>query len=796
MKRDLKNKIRYLPFLILILLSIIMGIATFVEKNNGSDYVYDHIYASWWFTLLWASVAGLSLFGLIKGKMYRNLPLTTIHLSLILILIGALCTKLYGIQGYVILTENISCSRMQTDTGEHTLPFEITLEHFRVEYYPGTDAPSDYVSKIRITNKEKGVELSEQVSMNNICSYRGYRFYQSSFDDNGKRSGLSINRDPAGISITYFGYGLFIWGMIWFLFSGKNCFRKLLSHPLIKQLPIIGLLLLVSGSIHAGVFTNDSLSVNKIQAKQFGKLLMLNNGRITPVKTFAHDFTLKLTGKPSFGYLNDEQFLMSWLFFTDKWQHIKIFPVEHPTLQKELNVSEFKRAAYSDFFDSHGNCKLNAYQTRSNITGSKNALQKEAEKLNDKIQLIVMLHSGNLLKLYPYEIDKQIYWFSPTETIPCGIMPVKDSLFVKKSLLMYYEAIQNNTETEAFEALEYISEFQKINAKDVLPSESRQKAERLYIDLDLTSKLFKINLTLGIICLFTLFISNENKQMKKIILFFRILLLISFAAQTFSIGLRSYAGGRLPFANGFETMLLIAWSSMFAAVLFGKKINLILPFGFLLSGCVLLVAHLGMMNPQITPLVPVLSSPLLSIHVSLIMLSYTLFGFIFLNSFISVLSICCAGKKNGARIIMLTERNKIIGLICLYPSVLLLGAGIFIGAVWANISWGRYWGWDPKEVWALITFLIYSLPVHQKKLPVFSNPFYFHLFGLFAFSSVLMTYFGVNYFLGGMHSYAGEGGFENFFIILGIVVGCLILLCLSAGRKYKAISIDNKKIDI
>ncbi|MDR2424868.1 MAG: cytochrome c biogenesis protein CcsA [Prevotellaceae bacterium] len=250
-----------------------------------------------------------------------------------------------------------------------------------------------------------------------------------------------------------------------------------------------------------------------------------------------------------------------------------------------------------------------------------------------------------------------------------------------------------------------------------------------------------------------LFLSAAGQQRGSRI--FHTVLTASFLVHTAAIALRTYIGGRLPFSNGYETMLLTAWCAMLIAVLWGRKIRLLIPFGFLLSGCTLLVAHIGSMNPKITPLVPVLSSPLLSIHVSVIMLSYTLFGFVALNSLTTFVRILTAGKNSGKDVETMLERNKIYSLICLYPALFLLGSGIFIGAIWANISWGRYWGWDPKEVWALITFMLYGLVFHRH-MKIVNNAFVFHVFGLYAFASVLMTYFGVNYLLGGMHSYAGE----------------------------------------
>ena len=182
---------------------------------------------------------------------------------------------------------------------------------------------------------------------------------------------------------------------------------------------------------------------------------------------------------------------------------------------------------------------------------------------------------------------------------------------------------------------------------------------------------------------------------------------------------------------------------MLAAWIFQRKIPLALPFGLLISGCALLVAHLGMINPKITPLVPVLSSPLLSLHVSVIMISYVLLAFTALNGLVSLLMFVISKQKS---VLQQAKQNT---LLCLRPALFFLGTGIFIGAIWANVSWGCYWSWDPKEIWALITFMTYALALHKRNFSLIT----FHVFVLAAFSTVLITYFGVNYFFGGMHGY-------------------------------------------
>lgn len=777
------SSLQKLPFWGVSALCLVMAIATFVEKEEGSAYTYSHIYGAWWFSALWGVLAIFSLVGLVKGKVYKNLPLLLVHVSFILILAGALCTKLSAKHGYIILDKGVDCDMMYDDMITEKLPFVVKLDTFYISYYAGTDAPADYISHFSIADKSSEQTVEGKVSMNNIFEYEGYRFYQSSFGDNMQSSTLSINRDVYGIPLTYAGYALFILSMIWYLFSRDNQFRQLLRHPLLKKTLIV-ICLLLPLPCFSQILTKDSLSIDKEYAADFGKLWILYDSRISPITTFAYDFTLKITGKTSFSYLDANQFLAGFLFFPDKWQNVALFEVKDEVLKKELNAEKHK-AALIDFYDLEGNYKLSKYWKDLGSNHSQSPQLKEVEKLNEKVQLINMLHSGNLLQIYPQQIDGKTEWYYPTQNLR-NEKEQKNLKMIRTSLLTYYQAITSNDIEKTNTALNEIKTYQEANAGEVLPSNTHRDIELLFTKINFTSILFKVNLSLGLVSLLCFFLVSGKKQ-KYILRITFLMLALSFIVHTLSIAMRAYIGGRLPFSNGPETMLLIAWCAMLIAISLERRIPVTVAFGFLISGCSLLVAHLGMINPKITPLVPVLSSPLLSIHVSIIMLSYTLFGFIMLNSLISLIQILTNGNKGKEYLVSKLEQNRIYSLICLYPSILFLGAGIFIGAVWANISWGRYWGWDPKEVWALITFLIYSLVVHQKRLKIFSDPFFFHSFGLISFSCVLMTYFGVNYFLGGMHSYAGAMRLDSSAIIISISILFLIVLLTATYKKYKMI---------
>ena len=289
-------------------------------------------------------------------------------------------------------------------------------------------------------------------------------------------------------------------------------------------------------------------------------------------------------------------------------------------------------------------------------------------------------------------------------------------------------------------------------------SDVKVQAEILYNRIPFSKLLFMFNLTVGMLAFFYLLYCSMHRSAGKAWSVFTVALYAAFLFQLFGYCLRWYIGGRIPLSNGYETMQFMALCTLLLACIFRRRFSFTLPFGLLISGFALLVAYLGQNNPQITPLMPVLLSPWLSIHVSLIMVSYALFAFMMLNG---LLAFCIGGWRKKTIDSEIQEQRKVrveqlmlFSRLMLYPAVFCLGAGIFIGAVWANVSWGRYWAWDPKEVWALITFLIYGAAFHGQSLAVFRQPRFFHAYMVLAFLTVLMTYFGVNYLLGGMHSYA------------------------------------------
>lgn len=716
-----------------------MMVATVVEKQHGSDFVREYIYGAWWMVALWGASALLSLFYIIKQQLYKQLLTFALHLSFLLILAGAGVTYLFGIQGRLHLRvgENATGEFAFSDGQTQQFPFLIQLKEFELRYYDGTFAPMDYVSHIEVLD---GTQTHEGViSMNNIFRYRGYRFYQSGYDRDAQGATLSISYDPYGIGITYSGYAMLLITMIAFFFQRGSTFRRLLRHPALRR-GLLTVAVLVS-AINASAAPQ---TLPREVAAEFGNLHIYYNDRICPLQTLARDFTAKLYGKTSYEGLTAEQVLTGWFFFYDDWKQEPMIKIKGGEVRRLLGI-EGAYARLTDFTDRNG------YRLDAALQGEGVENRRNAESANEKFNLVSMLCTGSLLKIYPYnESDgEQAVWYSLADQLP-RTMPYEQWLFIGNSLNLVAEQVARRDYAEVVNLLQKIRLYQIREADEGLPSERLFRAEQLYNEANYNRPLAMACLTLGIIC-FMLFVMYDGakKQMRWLRLALLAIVGCIAAYLTFHIALRWMVSGHVPLSNGFETMQFMAWCSVVLTLLFAGRFRLALPFGLLLCGFTMLVAMMGEATPQITQLMPVLQSPLLSIHVVVIMIAYTLLAFTMLNGLTALII-----RRTRPEAEQEIESLYILSRLMLYPAVFLLAAGIFIGAVWANVSWGRYWGWDPKEVWALITMMVYASALHSQSLSRFRCPIFFHAFCIVAFLTVIITYFGVNFLLGGMHSYA------------------------------------------
>ena len=749
------KKIGFWAFVWLTLLVLVMAYATWDGHVRGMEHACSFIYNSMWFTLLWILMATVGCYFIVVRSIYKRLSVFMLHVAFLVILAGALTTRLTGKTGQVHLRENHSVSSF-FDEWTHSkvvLPFSLSLKSFEIEYYPGTNSPADYVSIVDVTDAKTGERVEREISMNHILRYKGYRFYQSSYDEDWRGSLLSVNYDTWGILLSYTGYFLMFSSMLLILFGKRERFRFLLNK-LAQKTVLTAILLgfpLLAGAV-SPLYTPDSLTVNSGQAVHLGRLWVDYQGRISPIQTLAIDFTIKLTGKTHYKQVSGEQFFFGWLFFPEKWQYEPVFQIKNDELKRMAGTKD-DYACLADFIDANGSSKLEPYRRQMYGSNKPEGWLKEAVKLDEKLHLIEMLQYGSLLKIFPMQDENgKLQWYAPDMEVPTQIDSM-ENMFTQYFFPLYYETLTQDDAAAANMYVDKLLIFQQKKAGHTLPSVARLEVERIYNRVHIFSLLFKVCLTTGCLCLLLfIFCTIRNKPWPHAEKFFHVVLWFVFIITTIGLGLRTYIGGRIPMSNGYETMLLLAWLSLLTGLLTRRYSFLIVAFSFLLAGFTLLVAHISSMNPQITPLVPVLQSPLLSIHVLTLMVAYGLCGFMALNSITSLIVWFFGGQKIDR--IAYVERMKEISELFMYPASFLMGAGIFIGAIWANVSWGRYWGWDPKEVWALITFLLMGFTFHNKTLTWFRKPLFYHVFVLVIFLAVLMTYFGVNYILGGKHSYA------------------------------------------
>lgn len=752
--------LKRIAFCLLGILLFVLTIATILEKVNGTEFVNNHIYSSVPFIILWGSTALASLLYMIKRKLHRQWTTFLLHLSFILILVGAFVTWIDGEQGTLQLKLGEKTMSFINKGGEkRTLPFSISLEDFEIIYYKGTRAPMDYVSRITVSTENNSESLEGEISMNKIFSFMNYRFYQSGYDANGQGTVLSVSHDPYGIGITYTGYSILLVSIILFFLNPQSTFRQLMksyrnnSQDIKKGCSILFLLFISTFPMGSRAMAADHplpKTLPRETAGRFGDLYILYNDRICPLQTFARDFTIKLYGKPTYHGLTSEQVLTGWLFYYDSWKNEPVIRIKSNEARRLLDIKG-QYASVKDFAGNTNEYKLEDAMRQIHL-GRQITDRKGIEEANEKFNIISMVCTGALMKIFPYRDAKgnTLQWYAQSDRLPHE-MGNEQWTFTRKAMNYVHEQIVMKRFNEVNRLLNKIKQYQQKECGEALPSASRFKAEKLYNQFDYSKPIAILCLCIGLFafiyyCRCTV---TEKNICCSLAFIFNLLLCSIFIYLSMTIVLRGYVSNHLPLSNGFETMQFMAWCTVLLTFFLQRKFTLSVPFGFLLCGLTLLVSMFGEQNPRITQLMPVLQSPLLSIHVVAIMTAYSLLAFIMLNGITAV--VLHYSTENCETAIDFLQR---ISRLILYPAVFLLTIGIFIGAVWANVSWGRYWGWDPKEVWALITMLVYALALHPASLKWFRYPMFFHVFGIVAFLTVLITYFGVNFLLGGMHSYA------------------------------------------
>ena len=738
---------KHLKNLILVVATAIILIlitATIVESSKGTAFVKQHIYTSAWFVVLWAAivVAAAVYIVLRKNKSNISTSVLLVHASFMVILLGAFTSWTMAESGTIHLRQNETTSTMKDEEGKtKELGFEVSLKNFNVVNYPGTDAPMDYVTMLTANTQEI------KVSMNNIGSFNGYRFIQSGYDSDMQGTTLGVYHDPWGIGITYTGYALLFISLIATMVSKKtrmrHLYRKALSLQGAKAWAVTALLAVSSFATSANA--QEMVKIDGDIADDFGKICVLYNSRITPINTVATSFVTKLCGKPTWDGLSSNQVFAGWIFDVPYWETVKMIEIKEKKAQELLGING-KWASFDDFWDNYNNYKLDAPLKKAYKDGD-TKLQKQLRDADEKFNIIRMLYGGEMLKMFPYA-GKQghMQWFAPGQPLGNLKLDEKELVFIKKSMDYLAESIITGDKARAEEIAKKIYSYQHVRGKAVVPTKFRIYTETFYNKTNAQRLPVMLYLTLSLLLAIVSTLSLNNGKQKKTRLVSSVLTWVMLLHTTLLLALRWFVSGHLPMSNGYETMQFMAWATLIVTLVMQKHFLPVKQFGPLLSSFALLVAMITDGNPQITQLMPVLQSPLLSVHVMVIMFSYALFG---LTALIGLQGLIAHHRKQEEKEQQLAALSQFL----LYPAVALIAIGIFIGAIWANVSWGRYWSWDSKETWALITMLIYSAPLHAD-IKWLRKAQHMHIYMLLAFLSVLMTYFGVNYFLSGMHSYA------------------------------------------
>ena len=679
----------------------------------------------------------------------------------------------------------------------YVLPFKLKLNDFIAQKYPGTEKSySSFESKVTVQDPSETFDA--RIFMNNVLDYKGYRFFQSSFDPDEKGTVLSVNHDFWGTAITYAGYFMLFFAMMAIMFTKHSRFtdlkRKLevVKTKKSKLITILVLMMSLSGfsqahnhdhdengdhadHIENGTHTRvaptekqlDSL-LNKFQVKKehaakFGRLVIQDaGGRMKPINTFSSELLRKVSHANSYKGMNPDQVFLSMSQYAQFWIEIPLVYMRegNDSIRKIIGVdSKMVKAPFIAFFDEKGNYKLSPYLDAAYKAANPNQFEKDFIETDKKVNLMESALSGRILKIFPIPNDPNNKWVSALELGEAGLKGM-DSTYTKSVLPLYFGSLNQASQTGDFknadDLVESLNGFQKKFGSKVRPSEDKIDLEILYNKYDILPKLFFCYALSGIFMLiFTLFsIFFDKKYLRVTVNGFHILIAVFFGLHTVALIARWYISGHAPWSNAYEAIIYVAWATMFFGLAFDRKSKLTVASAAFVTSMIFMAAYANWLDPEIANLQPVLNSYWLMIHVAVIVASYGPFALGMILGFVSLLLIFFTNEKNKAKMDLNIQEITYINEMALTIGLILLTIGNFLGGQWANESWGRYWGWDPKETWALISIMVYAFVIHARFVPALRGKWIFNLMSMFAFISILFTYYGVNFHLVGLHSYA------------------------------------------
>ncbi|MDR1408112.1 MAG: cytochrome c biogenesis protein CcsA [Tannerella sp.] len=777
-----------------------LAAATFIENAYGTTLAKVLIY----YSPLFFFIQVLLVINFITVVITRGLwklkkwGFMVFHFSFIVILSGALISHFFSKEGVLHLREGEISDRVriQTNRGEtvHVLPFQIELVKFTLKRYPGSASPSSFESELIV--HVDGRAQKALVYMNNVLDMKGYRFFQASFDSDERGTVLSVNRDVAGRNVTYTGYLLLLVGGILCL-TGKNGRIRTLFR-LMRKPKVAGVALMLGASVWLQAQTEIpsaaalNIEIDATHAARFGALPVQSaNGRIIPVNTFSSEILRKLYKKTRIGNLDSDRFLLSVFAMPEMWSYVPFIAGSNDEIAATFGLTK-KYCAYSEVFNEDGSYKLQekldaAYRK---MPAERSTFDKELLKLDEKINIFHQLVNYQLINIFPDVADPQQKWYAPGDDL--SEFSGQDSSFVSHIFFSYISeirrALASGSWDGADEMLTMISTYQHKRNQGVELDDEKIARELMYNRLA-PFQWCKIGyLSLGGLMLVFSFILffRDKRGLRRIVRTLGFVVPAVFALHMFGMAMRWQIGGYAPWSNSYETMVYVAWAVVFAGLLFSKRSPITFALATLFAGIILFVSSLSWMDPQINPLPPVLKSPWLMFHVAVLMAAYGFFGISFLIGLINMMMMSVIQKKRLESHASSLRELSVINELSLWIGLILMAIGTFMGAVWANESWGRYWGWDPKETWALVTIVVYVMVTHLHLLKKYYSLWLFNLCSVVAFSSVLMTYFGVNYFLSGLHSYGQNEHVNGIFVYLYAVAFAIAALALLA-RKGKVL---------
>jgi cytochrome c-type biogenesis protein CcsB len=696
---------------------------------------------------------------------------------------------------------------------EMELPFSLFLNQFILERYAGSMSPSSFTSDVTLIDAQKSIKENHKIFMNNVLDYNGYRFFQSSYDPDEKGTILSVNHDFYGTWVTYIGYLLMAIGFFLTLFNTSSRFtllgrniKKIRGARKAVAATAAMLAIAIGGNAQTGHVTAQ-------HADKFAHLVVQTyDGRFEPAHSLAFDVMHKIARKDEFnvegvGKMNAMQVFMDMILHSDFWKKYKLIYVREKSVRGIVGV-EGSYAAYDDFFDAKGGYKLRDFAESSfrKKQSEQNTFDKEIIKVDERVNICMMTFNGTMLKIFPAQGAPNNGWISWDDTL--ATLPLTGSIkilnedlqlrqFNTRSIMgLYlqevYKATQSGNYDRAGKILGYISGMQRQStAAAFLPTESKIDKEIQYNKAKIFIMLRDSYSMLSMVLLVLAFIDILSAKKNKVI---RLLLNVSigvlaclFVYHTYGLVLRWYLTGHAPWSTGYEALLLVAWGGLLAGFFFIRNSKITIAATTLLAFFVLMTAGHSSYDPQLTNLQPVLKSYWLIIHVATLTISYGFLGLGFILGLINLVIYLFKTNKNYRRLDMVTHELSQINEMNVTIGLFLATVGTFLGGIWANESWGKYWGWDAKETWALVIVITYTIVLHMRFASKLKGEYMFNTASVLGYSSVLMTFFGVNYYLSkGMHSYAA-GDTPVFPMWAWVSIFSILALIVAAWFKHNSI---------